>query len=64
MQQSPACQVVAIASRNAEKAQAAAAQFGLPRAYGDYADLLADGQIDAIYNPRQPPARPLIDQGP
>lgn len=51
MQQSPASQVVAIASRNAEKAQAAAAQFGLPRAYVDYADLLADGQIDAIYNP-------------
>jgi len=48
---SPHSEVVAIASRDLGKAQAAAAQLGIPKAYGSYEELLADPQIDAIYNP-------------
>ncbi len=51
MQECQHGQVVAIASRSAEKAQQAAARLGLPRSFGSYEDLLADPDIDAIYNP-------------
>lgn len=44
-------EVAAVASRSLAKAQAFAAQAGIPRAYGSYDELLADPQIDAIYNP-------------
>jgi predicted dehydrogenase len=43
--------VVAIASRDLDRAQAAAKQLGLRRAYGSYEALLADPEIDAVYNP-------------
>ena len=43
--------VDAIASRDFEKARKAAAQLGIPKAYGSYEELLADPEIDAIYNP-------------
>ena len=43
--------VTAIASRDLEKARAAAAKLGIPKAYGSYEELLADDDIDAIYNP-------------
>jgi len=43
--------VDAIASRDLSKAQAAAAKLGIPKAYGSYEELLADPEIDAIYNP-------------
>jgi predicted dehydrogenase len=42
---------VAIASRQLDKAQRAAAELKLPRAYGSYDELLADPDIDVIYNP-------------
>ncbi len=45
------CTVTAIASRDAAKARAAAAKLGIPKAYGSYEELLADREIDAIYNP-------------
>jgi predicted dehydrogenase len=48
---SPHSEVVAIASRQLGKAQVAAAQLGIPRAYGSYEELFADPDIDAIYNP-------------
>src|ERR1700730_15067482 len=51
MQQGTYCEMAAIASRSPEKAQAAAAQLGIPKAYGSYEELLADHEIDAIYNP-------------
>src|SRR5947209_3748667 len=51
MQQGPYCEIAAIASRSPEKARAAAAQLGIPKAYGSYEELLADPEIDAIYNP-------------
>jgi predicted dehydrogenase len=43
--------VTAIASRDAGKASDMAARFGIAKAYGRYEDLLADPEIDAIYNP-------------
>jgi predicted dehydrogenase len=44
-------EVVAIASRTLDKAEAAARELGIPKAYGSYEALLADPDIDAIYNP-------------
>jgi predicted dehydrogenase len=43
--------VTAIASRDADKAQAAAQSLGIEKAYGSYEELLADPDVDAIYNP-------------
>jgi len=43
--------VAAIASRSLASAQQAAAKLGIPKAYGSYEELLADPEIDAIYNP-------------
>lgn len=51
MQGSALTEVAAIASRDPAKAAAAASDFGIPRAYGSYDELLADPDIDAIYNP-------------
>ncbi len=51
MQQSDICEISGIASRSAEKSQAAAARLGIPKSYGSYEDLLADPDIDAVYNP-------------
>ncbi len=51
MQRGTYSEVSAIGSRDLAKAQAAAAQLGIPRAYGSYEELLADPEIDAIYNP-------------
>jgi predicted dehydrogenase len=44
-------QVVALASRAPDRAQALAAQFGIARVHGSYEALLADPEVDAIYNP-------------
>ncbi|ACL26401.1 Gfo/Idh/MocA family protein [Chloroflexus aggregans] len=43
-------QVVAIAARDADRAAAFAAEFGIPRAYGDYVALLNDPEVEAVYN--------------
>src|SRR3954468_9430615 len=51
MQQGEFTTVAAIASRDLAKAQEAAAQFDIPKAYGFYEELLADPDVDAIYNP-------------
>ena len=51
MQRSERCDIVAIASRDAGKAREAAAALGIPKAYGSYEDLLADPEIEAVYNP-------------
>src|SRR5215468_6557308 len=40
-------EVTAIASRDLEKARS----VGLGKAYGSYEELLADPEIDAVYNP-------------
>ena len=44
-------EVVAIASRDEAKAARAARAAGIPRAYGSYEALLADPDVEAIYNP-------------
>jgi predicted dehydrogenase len=41
--------VLAVASRSREKAAAFAAEHGVPRAYGDYGDLVRDKDIDVVY---------------
>ena len=51
MQLSEYCTVTAIASRQLEKAQAAARQLGIEKAYGSYEELLSDPNIDAVYIP-------------
>lgn len=43
--------VVAIASRDAQRARDAATTLGIARAHGSYEALLADPEVDAIYNP-------------
>ncbi len=40
-----------LASRDLTKAQAAAKQLGIPKAYGSYAEMFADPEIEAVYNP-------------
>src|SRR5438552_1300627 len=42
-------EVVAVASRDAERAQQYAAEHGIPRAHGTYEALLEDGDVDAVY---------------
>jgi len=44
-------EVIAIASRNLDRAQESADKLNIPKAYGSYGELLADPDIDAIYNP-------------
>ena len=51
MQQARFCEIRAIASRNLDKATAAASELGIPVAYGSYQELLDDAEIEAIYNP-------------
>jgi len=48
---SPSSQVVAIGSRDMAKARTAAAELGIPKAHGSYEALIADPDVDAIYNP-------------
>jgi len=51
MQRAARCEIVAIASRELGKAQRAAEELGVSRAYGSYEELLADPDVEAIYNP-------------
>ena len=44
-------EIVGIASRDRAKAEAAARQFGIPKSYGSYEEMLADPEIEAVYNP-------------
>jgi predicted dehydrogenase len=51
MQRGSHTEVVAIASRDRAKADAAAKTLGIPRAYGSYDALLADADVEAVYIP-------------
>ncbi|HEX9168215.1 MAG TPA: Gfo/Idh/MocA family oxidoreductase [Roseiarcus sp.] len=51
MQQGQASHIAAIASRDRGRARAAADKLGIERAFGSYEELLADGEIEAVYNP-------------
>jgi predicted dehydrogenase len=44
-------EVIAIASRDLTKAQRAAEDLRLSKAYGSYQELLSDPKIEAVYNP-------------
>jgi predicted dehydrogenase len=45
------CELVAIASRDAERGRRVAAELGIPRAHGSYEALLDDPDVDAVYIP-------------
>jgi predicted dehydrogenase len=44
-------ELAGIASRDLQRAREAADRFGMPKAYGSYEELLADPNIDIVYNP-------------
>ena len=45
----PDAEVLAVGSRTRERARAFADRFGIPRAYGSWAELAADDDLDVIY---------------
>jgi predicted dehydrogenase len=47
----PEATISAVAARDLARASGYAATHGIPQAYGSYDELLADPDIDAIYNP-------------
>lgn len=51
MQRGEFTEIMAISSRELLKAKEAATRLGIAKAYGSYEELLADGEIEAIYNP-------------
>ncbi|MBA4184246.1 MAG: Gfo/Idh/MocA family oxidoreductase [Acidobacteria bacterium] len=51
IQQGEYSEISAIASRDLEKSRRAAQELDIPKFYGSYEELLADREIDAIYNP-------------
>ncbi len=64
MQRGQYSTVTAIASRDLAKAKQAAAALGIPTAYGSYEELIADPNVDAIYNPLPNQLHvPVVHQG-
>ena len=51
VQASRRSELAAIASRDISRAQDQAQQWGIPRAYASYDEVLADPDVDVIYNP-------------
>jgi predicted dehydrogenase len=51
MKKGPLTELRALASRELKKARAAADSLGIVKAYGSYEELLADPEIEAVYNP-------------
>ena len=47
--QTESMECLAVASRTREKAESFATEFGIPRAYGSYAELLDDPDVDLVY---------------
>jgi predicted dehydrogenase len=47
----PEVEVVAVAARDRGRAEKFAAKHGIPRVVDDYATLVADPDVDAVYNP-------------
>ena len=45
------CEVAAIGSRDLPRAEAAASEFRIARAYSSYEEVLADPEVDAVYIP-------------
>jgi predicted dehydrogenase len=51
MQKGECCDIRAIASRDLARGRALADKLGIQKAYGSYEELIADPEIEAIYNP-------------
>ena len=51
MQKARRSRIVAVASRDEERARAYARELGIPRTHGSYEALLADPDVDAVYIP-------------
>ena len=51
MQAGECSEISGIASRDRSRAEAVARELGIPKAYGSYEEMLADPEIDAVYNP-------------
>ena len=51
MHRSNRSELVAVASRNLEKSRAFAVKNNIPKAYGNYEELIEDPEVDVIYNP-------------
>ncbi len=51
MQKGRLSRIDAIASRDADRAARVASDLGIAKSYGSYDALLADPDIDAVYNP-------------
>lgn len=51
MQKGDWSEIMAIASRDVKKAREAGTKLGIEKAYGSYEALLADPEIEAVYNP-------------
>ena len=51
MKQAESCELYAIAGRSLEKAQRFASDYGIPKAYGSYDELIADADVQAVYIP-------------
>ncbi len=49
--ESPNSEIVAISSRDEQKAREAAREYRIPRWYGSYDELLLDEDVDAVINP-------------
>jgi predicted dehydrogenase len=47
----PEATVLAVAARDADRARSFASKQGIPRVHGSYDELLADPDVDAVYNP-------------
>jgi predicted dehydrogenase len=51
VRESPQVELVAVASREPHRAREYASQWGFARGYGSYEELLADPDVEAVYNP-------------
>jgi predicted dehydrogenase len=51
MQRGSLCEIAGIASRDRARAEEAARLLGIPKVYGSYEEMLADPEIEAVYNP-------------
>ena len=51
IKEATAARLVGIASRDASKAKAVAQEFGVPRHFGSYDELIHDAEIEALYIP-------------
>ncbi|HEY6407512.1 MAG TPA: Gfo/Idh/MocA family oxidoreductase, partial [Ktedonobacteraceae bacterium] len=49
LQRLPQARLLAVASRDSDRAQAVSRQFGIERAYSDYQALLDDKDVHAVY---------------